>query len=271
MDVEFPLGRHRVRVHVEGPRVWGPERVLLDEDDDLTAPAWRSTGYTVAPFLPADVHARLHDGVRTLVHELLAGAGYRGPAPALAHLHELAAAEPAAYAAMIAKSRKCFELARIPIDAGEVVARISEICGVRLVVKNPMTGAEHWCMRIVRPHSTDNNPLHRDVWLDRLRNAINIYAPIAGSNAESSLPLIPGSHRWKESEIERTAEGARVNGTAFTVPAVTGAKHAMAPIRPDPATGEVLVFSPYLIHGGGANFNTDTTRVSLEIRFWRAR
>jgi hypothetical protein len=270
MDVDFPLGQQRVRVHVEGPRIYGPERVLLDEDDDLTAPAWRDQGYTIAPFLPADVHAQLCTGVRALVYEMLVEAGYRGSEPELTRLHEVSLAEPEIYAAMIQMSRKCFDKTRMPIDPELVIARISELCGVPLCIKNWMTGMEHWCVRIVRPFSTDNNPLHRDVWLDRLRNAINIYAPIAGSNAESALPLIPGSHRWKESEIERTADGATVNGRAFTVPAVTGAKYPLAPIRPNPGADEVLVFSPYLVHGGGANFNADTTRVSLEIRFWRA-
>jgi ectoine hydroxylase-related dioxygenase (phytanoyl-CoA dioxygenase family) len=40
-------------------------------------------------------------------------------------------------------------------------------------------------------------------------------------------------------------------------------------IRPDPKIGEVLVFSPYLIHGGSVNLNDDTTRISIEVRLWR--
>jgi ectoine hydroxylase-related dioxygenase (phytanoyl-CoA dioxygenase family) len=42
-------------------------------------------------------------------------------------------------------------------------------------------------------------------------------------------------------------------------------------IRPNPKPGEMLLFSPYLIHGGGVNFNKDITRVSLEMRFFRKR
>ena len=41
--------------------------------------------------------------------------------------------------------------------------------------------------------------------------------------------------------------------------------------RPNPGLNEVLVFSPYLIHGGAFNQQTDATRVSLEMRFWRVR
>jgi len=39
--------------------------------------------------------------------------------------------------------------------------------------------------------------------------------------------------------------------------------------RPNPGENEMLLFSPYLVHGGGYNFNTDMTRISLEMRFWR--
>ena len=42
-------------------------------------------------------------------------------------------------------------------------------------------------------------------------------------------------------------------------------------IRPNPGWNEVLVFSPYLIHGGGRNFATDATRISLEMRLFRGR
>lgn len=38
-------------------------------------------------------------------------------------------------------------------------------------------------------------------------------------------------------------------------------------IRPNPNTNEVMIFSPYLIHGCSDNSNDDSTRMSLEIRF----
>jgi hypothetical protein len=36
--------------------------------------------------------------------------------------------------------------------------------------------------------------------------------------------IIPGSHLWPESKIERTAGGALINGIKFNVPAVTAIK-----------------------------------------------
>jgi len=38
-------------------------------------------------------------------------------------------------------------------------------------------------------------------------------------------------------------------------------------IRPNPSINEILVFSPYLIHGCSDNHNEHMTRMSLEIRF----
>ena len=40
-------------------------------------------------------------------------------------------------------------------------------------------------------------------------------------------------------------------------------------VRPNPGRNEMIVFSPYLIHRGGVNLNPDTTRMSLEMRFWQ--
>ena len=107
------------------------------------------------------------------------------------------------------------------------------------------------------------------MWLDWLRSAINIYVPIAGSDASSSLTLVPGSHQWRESDLVRTARGRRIGGVRYSVPAVLGARHPLTMIRPDPGPEEVLVFSPYLVHGGARNLNLDCTRVSLEMRFAR--
>ena len=126
-------------------------------------------------------------------------------------------------------------------------------------------------MRIVRPRRpADNNPLHRDSWLARLRDAVNAYIPLAGSNELSSLPVLPGSQRWPESEVERTLAGATMNGVVFTVPAVVAAERGLALQRPRVGENEIMLFSPHVIHGGGVNLNPGITRVSLEMRFWES-
>ena len=40
-------------------------------------------------------------------------------------------------------------------------------------------------------------------------------------------------------------------------------------IRPNPTENQLMLFSPYLIHGCANNDNLDTTRISLEVRFIR--
>jgi hypothetical protein len=247
---------------VEGETGWGAPSVLLDHDDNLIAGRpWEADGFVVAPFLmPADC-ARLAAGVATILARRMTNAGLSVPEPfALERYH----------AAVSAQGPWCYGLNDLPVPVAAVSSRVSNILGQR-VSTTPPHGEfpEHFCFRVVRPRSRDNNPPHRDVWLDRLRNAINIYVPLAGSSPQSSLPLVRGSHRWPESEIERTLEGARVNGMVYTVPSVVGAAHPLTLERPDPGADEVLVFSPYLIHGGAFNQQTDRTRVSLEMRFWR--
>ena len=99
---------------------------------------------------------------------------------------------------------------------------------------------------------------------------MNIYVPVCGSSQDSSLPLVVGSHLAKESDIERTTDGAKLNGTKYSVPCVISYKgESPNLIRPEIKENEIMVFSPYMIHGGGYNFQKDKTRISLEARFWK--
>jgi len=258
---------------VDGRSAYGSEEVLLEQDEDLLSKTpWADRGYGVVPFLAPPLVERLRRGIRSMVKGFLEEIGIRKLGRFDLEKYHAFLKDPAGnHQRITERIRNGFPLEMFPIPFKQVTDRIGEICRVPLQPRNPMTKAELFCIRIIRPGTNDFNPPHRDVWLDRLRNAVNLYVPIAGSNERSSLPLVTGSHRWKESEIQRTSRGAQVNGVSYTVPAVTGAKKKIRMIRPNPAGNEVLVFSPYLIHGGAANLNPDTTRVSLEIRLWRRR
>jgi ectoine hydroxylase-related dioxygenase (phytanoyl-CoA dioxygenase family) len=146
---------------------------------------------------------------------------------------------------------------------------MSDLCKVPLIAKNPFDNQSIYHFRVVRPHANDHNPLHRDVWLEDYANCINLYIPIAGSTDLSSLAIVAGSHRWSENKIERTQSGATIGGTTYNVPAVTKIPGAYEIRRPNPQRNEVLVFSPYLIHGGAVNLNQDKTRISIELRLWK--
>jgi hypothetical protein len=264
-------GEH-VTFEVEGDTAWGDDRVLLDEDDNLIAGcSWEADGFVVAPFLDAADYARVVEGVRAILTRRIEDAGIPVPAGFSPERYHEVVISDEAHRAVSDRGPWCYGIADLPAPVDTVCRRISEILGATVSAKPPhLEFPEHFCFRVVRPRSRDNNPPYRDVWLDRLRSAVNIYVPLAGSSARSSLPLVRGSHRWRESSIERTVDGARVNGIVYTVPSVVSASRPLTLERPDPGPNKVLVFSPYLIHGGAFNQQTDRTRVSLEMRFWRA-
>jgi Phytanoyl-CoA dioxygenase (PhyH) len=261
-----------IEMYVEGETGFGNEEVLLLQDDDLTAKSnWHQNGYTVQPFLQAEMFDQIHKGVTYIVKTFVENeTGKNLPGFTLEKYHEFCS-DNEMHLRVVSNFQKCLPIEDFPVDFKLLDERISEICGIAVTANHQdKEASQKFCIRIVRPQrKTDNNPPHRDVWLGRLRNAVNIYLPLAGSNIKSSLPIIPGSHLWKESEIERTITGSKVNDVVFTVPCVVGSSHGLKMIRPQAGLNEVMVFSPYLIHGGGCNLNEDVTRVSIEIRFWR--
>ena len=129
---------------------------------------------------------------------------------------------------------------------------------------------KNFFLRIVRPSMNDFNPPHRDAYFDNHAHGVNIYIPIAGSNKKSSLPVFPFSHRISESKIERTNLNSHFNNVKFSVPVIVKTTPQINLIRPNPKVGQMLIFSPNLIHGGGVNDNKKITRVSIELRFWRS-
>lgn len=148
---------------------------------------------------------------------------------------------------------------------------LSDLLNRKVTTKNKnfdIINEKTFAIRIIRPNQPDFNPPHKDVYLDRLKNGINIYMPIIGSNKKSSLPIMPKSHLLNENQIYRTKEGAIVNDVKFSVPCIIQTDQGLNLVRPNPSQDQIMVFSPYLIHGGGLNLNNDTTRISLELRFW---
>jgi hypothetical protein len=127
--------------------------------------------------------------------------------------------------------------------------------------------------RICRPSNlcdNDFNPCHRDVYLDFYRNTVNIYLPVIGSTENSSLKIQPSSHKWSESETIVTKGGAFFKSTnkKYSVDAIVASKQPLEMLRPNPNVDQMMLFSPYLIHGCADN-NENTTRISLEVRFIR--
>jgi ectoine hydroxylase-related dioxygenase (phytanoyl-CoA dioxygenase family) len=147
---------------------------------------------------------------------------------------------------------------------------VSDCIGHRVKIFND----DVW-FRICRPtaaHPDDFNPCHRDIYLDFYRNIVNIYVPVVGSDERSSLLVQPGSHLWNEKETRITSGGAHfktTTGKKYSVDAIVASKRPLQMVRPNPANGQMMIFSPYLIHGCASNESPDTTRISMEVRFIR--
>jgi ectoine hydroxylase-related dioxygenase (phytanoyl-CoA dioxygenase family) len=156
-------------------------------------------------------------------------------------------------------------------DVSKLSKYLEDIVSNTLNEKVKIFNNDIW-FRICRPTSlypTDFNPCHKDIYLDFYRNTVNIYLPVVGSNDLSSLTIQPGSHKWNENETYITSGGAffKSNNKKYSVDAIVASKQPIQMIRPNPSYCEMLLFSPYLIHGCANNHNIDMTRISMEVRF----
>lgn len=269
--MKYKVGDVTLEYHVEGDVITGSDQTLLDQAIDLTAfTEWHSCGFGVEPLFSNDEFQLFRKETDDLLRECWRDAGLSFPIDAPLHQYHQYAASQSAHLAAVEKT-KLLLTERFPGGIRQIEERISAICGFKLEAFNPYDGARIFHFRVVRPQSRDNNPLHRDVWLPDYADCINLYIPVAGSNEKSSLILLSGSHLWPESKVERTVQGAIINGAKFNVPAVTKVHGDYQVVRPNPQPNEVLVFSPYLVHGGAVNLNDDKTRISIELRLWKSK
>ncbi|WBO85684.1 phytanoyl-CoA dioxygenase family protein [Hymenobacter yonginensis] len=265
------INQHPLEHDVEGQSSPADNGVLLATSYDLTAGnSWAASGYTVAPFLAPSAQKQLKEGLAELVREALRATGLPVASDfAVERYHEMIGDDQARHLAVIQFTRE-YPVSRLPVPVQWLEERVAQLCGSPVAACNPYDAARLFHLRIIRPGRSDNNPLHRDVWLPNYADCINIYLPVAGSTIDSSLSLVPGSHWWPENQTERTQQGAIYKGALYRVPGVKGSTANIQLIRPNPNPDEVLLFSPYLLHGGAVNLTANLTRVSLEMRFWPA-
>ncbi|MBT1702771.1 phytanoyl-CoA dioxygenase family protein [Chryseosolibacter indicus] len=268
--MKYTVNNISISYNAEGTKAYGEDVVLLRQALDLTAQKpWGNEGYTVEKLFNDDIEYRLFErSVAELLYSCWRKAGLLVPADFQLDQYHALIKDRVQHLAAVDQT-KLLSVDDFPLGIERIEKRISEISGVALRAHNPYDEQRVFHFRVIRPESRDNNPLHRDVWLEDYESCINLYIPIAASNENSSLIIFPGSHLWPESRIERTTKGALIDGVKFNVPAVTNIKGEYVVKRPDPKPNQVLVFSPYIIHGGSVNFNSDKTRISIELRLWK--
>lgn len=271
MNVFYQIEDEVITLDLQGETIKGGDEVLLDKDVNLLQGTdWNEAGYTIVPFVSDAEFATIKKGITQKIARIIEDCGGKTDEDfSLEKYHRYVDDE--IHLKLAKAIQNGWLVSEFPIDFQSINDRMSEILGVKVATELKGSKFNSFFLRIIRPREfKDNNPPHRDVWIDRLRNAVNIYAPISASNMKSSLPIMPGSHLLMESEILRTADGAFLNGTKYTVPCVISVKGETPKlIRLDPKENEMMIFSPYMVHGGGYNLNEDTTRTSLEVRFFK--
>jgi ectoine hydroxylase-related dioxygenase (phytanoyl-CoA dioxygenase family) len=244
-----------LRHHVAGDFAWGKGGPLCRIDRDPLLPRLGSDGYIIVD-LPA--------GYAELVANRIAALLGYDRADALESYHRRV--DPERHQQIIEKTRE-LRFADLGINPEMFAGFFREV--VPLSADLPVLGRDHVQLRINRPGTTDYNPPHRDAALPLWANALNVWMPIAGVDATTSLPVLPGSHRLAEAECWQTKPGGAVIGNRpYRVPAVARLRHgALHMVRAKVVFGQALVFTPYLIHGLAVNQSNDRTRSALELRF----
>ncbi|MEO9967543.1 MAG: hypothetical protein ABJF11_17230 [Reichenbachiella sp.] len=263
------VGKDEIHYELQGEEHVDGNGRLIDKQDDLSTDCdWHHKGYKMLPlFDNTNYYRAFTEKVSSLLYRKIKKGGVNLDGLSLDRYHR-SISNYNEHLAVIEETKliQADELAPY-FDQLEVL--VSTICGLPLQSTKPYNGERVFHFRLIRPNQLDFNPLHKDAWLDELRDCINIYIPICGSNEHSSLLLAEASHLLSEDEFVRTKHGAIMNGVQYNVPGLIDCKSRLKFVRPNPGPNQMLIFSPYLIHGGSVNHNTDQTRISLEMRFWR--
>ena len=256
---------------VEGDFFWGENELLYKKKNSVISKTdWESFGYTSIKVFEEDEFNKLKQSIRTNIIKALKfnNATVNSDDFTLSNYHKTVTTNKLHLQVIDITRNLTNEDFNFDID--KLVERFGSILGYKFTSWIEELKKTHIQIRINRPNSLDINPPHRDGYLSYWKDIINVWIPIEGCNEKTSLPVYPGSHLIKESDIYRTeSKGAKINGNTYYVPCILKTKKGtLDMIRPNPKQGEALIFTPFLIHGAAVN-NSDVTRVSLELRFPR--
>jgi hypothetical protein len=252
-----------------GPIVKGKPEVLSQQENDFLAFSdFYQQGYTVQPLLSPDEFNYLKEVFTGIIKKNIAQNGVNLPTDfELENYHHYVTSDAqhlanAKWYILVDQFRDCSQM---------VLDKVSNFLKHKLNFKELTVDGgspkEILGYRIIRPGKNDSTPFHRDTWLDIWKGSFTVWVPIAGCNSNSTLAVLPGSHLWTEDVLCRSEPNSVINGVKYKVPVLLSTEHEFEIHYPNPAYGEALLFTPYLIHGGGENGNIDSTRFSLEFRF----
>jgi hypothetical protein len=250
-----------------------PEQLSRPDTDITSGQAWYDRGYGIFRFLDDTGFASLREGIARSIRGIVASLGVDTAGFELETYHRYVR-DDALHRKVVGITRDLFpDDFNFPIL--DTLARLERLLGFGLTDVDPDTGEKlHIIVRINRPDSHDFNPPHKDIYEAwdadaTLPRFANFWIPICGVTPQSSLPLVPGSHRLPEDRIVRTFAGGVAGGNEYRVRTVLRWDGSNELQRPAVGYGEVLIFSSHLVHGCAINRQDDATRVALEFRLYR--
>ena len=164
--MEYIVNGQILRYYSEGEVTRGRDEILLDHAVDLTQlTSWASRGYGLEKLFDAEQNKELKRGAKDLLLRCWRDAGLVLPEDMLLENYHSVANDRESHLKAVDKT-KLLSIDRFPIPIEILENRVSTICGTPLIAQNPFDGQRVFHFRVVRPLSTDNNPLHRDVWLE---------------------------------------------------------------------------------------------------------
>ena len=257
------------RFKVEGDFFWGAGEALYEAENNIISKVpWTQDGYTVVDAFTSEEFKRFKESVRQNIMKAMSSNAidFEPDTFELESYHKVVTTNEA-HLSVINQTRNLTN-SDLDFDIDSLAERFGKVLGYRLTSWIEELQKTHIQIRISRPSTLDINPPHRDGYLSYWKDIINVWAPIAGCNDKTSLPVVPGSHLFPEKEILRTeSQGAKINGNTYFVPCILKtADGDLHMIRPNPSPGQAILFTPFLIHGAAVN-RSDVTRVSIELRF----
>ncbi len=254
---------------------FGKEEVLSRRDTDITyEQSWYERGYEVFPLFSIKEHSDLLNGISNSVNELISSELKRDYKDFyLQNYHNFVISNEDHFK-IVSKTRGLLP-ENFNFNVMEMISRFNDLFGFEFTNLDKKTGHQSKIIvRINRPLSTDFNPPHKDSYevVDQDKSIpqfVNFWIPVCGVTEKSSLPIVEKSHLLPESKIERTTDGGVIEGNKYRVRTVKSWDGSNKLQRVNIQDGQLLVFSPHLIHGLAVNEETDQTRVALEFRLYK--
>jgi hypothetical protein len=276
MDIKYKIDNRDVMVGVDESTDFsrGEDICLAEEFDDLTrSKEWFGQGYAVIDSSDFFDHEEVKKDIETIVKRTISELspdtaldGFK-----LEDYHKFV--NDTSHNEIIKKTRRLF-----PVDFGfdesKIINRLSDYFDVNLGYRNRISGSEQWVItRINRPATVGFNPVHKDIYeiydaYGDIPRMVNVWIPVCGVGDGTGLPVAPGSHLFKESEISRTKPGVIMEGQKYSVNGIKSWGGDVSLTTICPKEHQMIVFSSHLIHGLARNLNQDRTRISLEFRLY---